>query len=148
MWTMKCLQCDAMVQRNQMPFHIRDVHGPKGPRVQNAPVSPARQPPPTATGSQQWEAFRAREAPPPPDVQEDRGSFRMDVQKMVREFDALPIEAIEECCQSIENMPALPVSPPALYRSVALMIRVRHCMRTPLRTLNFVLPLNKCWFGC
>lgn len=103
---MKCAQCDAIVERNKMPFHIRQVHGPVGSRNRNAPVEPAQRPLPTAS----W-GLQAREAPPPPDVQEDRKSFKANIQEIVREFDALPVQAIEECSVSTGDMPVLGVSP-------------------------------------
>lgn len=107
MWPMKCMQCDAVVQRNKMPFHVREVHGPMGSRNRNAPVEPA-QPLPPHTAS--WEGFRAREASPPPDVQEDRTAFKATIQKIVREFGVLSLPAIKECSDGIGNMSVLGVS--------------------------------------
>jgi hypothetical protein len=136
MFPVKCTQCDKIVARKDMPFHLRDAHSPR--RLNITPVEPAQQPQPIA---ESWERFRANQATPPPDVQEDRNSFRLEIQNIVREFNVLSSQACQECSDNVEDMPVLGVSPSALYWSVDVMIRVRLCMRIPSRTLNSVLQI-------
>lgn len=136
MFPMKCPQCDVVVARKDMPFHVREVHGPR--RLKIAPVEPAQQSQPIA---EPWVRFRARQGTPPPDVQEDRHSFRLEIQNIVREFNALSSQACQECSDNVEDMPVLGVSPSALYWSVDVMVRIRLCMRIPSRTLNSVLQI-------
>jgi len=107
---MTCAQCGMVLERTELPFHIREVHGPR--RSNNAPVEPAR---PTAAPRQAW---KTRIAPPTPDVREDRKSFKLEIQNLVHEFDTLPSQASHECSNSVEDIPVLGVSPSALHRSV------------------------------
>lgn len=133
----KCPRCDVLVGRTEVAFHIRSCRGP-GSSNRNASVAAAQQPQPAAEMSR----WNVREAPPALDVQEDRKSFKLNIQSIVREFDTLPYLARQECSDSVGNLPVLGVSPSVLHRPVDIMIRIRLCMRTPLRTLNFVIQMN------
>jgi len=109
-----CIQCDKVFAGNELSKHKRNVHGPSN-RRQKIPLE---------------------HPPSPPDVQEDRRSFKANIQNIVREFDALPSQAIEECSNDVGDMPVFGVSP-SMRRftgSVNVITLVRHCMRIPIRT--------------
>lgn len=111
-----CPHCGMVFERIDLPFHIRKVHGPR--RSSNAPVEPAQ---PTVAPRQAW---RTRVEPPTPDAREDRKSFKLEIQKLVHEFNTLPSQASHECSNNVEDIPVLGVSASVLYRSVDVMIRV------------------------
>lgn len=136
MQMMKCASCDAVLERTDMPHHIREHHllpNRHAPRVPRPTVSFG-----------EWQA-RASTRPAPVITRPQRDTFRSEIEDIVHAFVALPDQLRQACGEGVEKLPVLGVSPSALQQSVGVMIyaAIRRCMRTPSRTFNYALQRNK-----
>lgn len=97
---MKCASCDAVLERTDMPHHIREHHLLPN---RHAPRVPG--PRPTVSFGK-WQA-RASTRPAPVITRPQRHIFQSEIQDIVHAFVALPDQLRQACSEGVENLPAL-----------------------------------------
>lgn len=95
---MKCASCDAVLERTDMPHHIREHHllpNRHAPRVPRPTVSFG-----------EWQA-RASTRPAPVITRPQRDTFRSEIEDIVHAFVALPDQLRQACGEGVEKLPVL-----------------------------------------
>ncbi|KAG2341066.1 kinase-like protein [Suillus weaverae] len=97
---MKCVHCDAVLERYEMPHHIRELH------VNNPsmPGQPNRNSPEMLFG--EWQARKSTH-PASVITQPERETFKWEIQGIVHAFTALQDQLRQACSESVANLPVL-----------------------------------------
>lgn len=131
---MKCTQCNAVVERTEMPFHIRKQHDHNN--ISSTPTQPKR------NVSRRQDSTTTE--PTSAITRPERETFQKEIQDIVHAFTALPDHLRQVCGESVGNMPVLGVSPSAVARAdVMIYVAIRRYMRTPSHIFNYALQRNE-----
>lgn len=94
---MKCTQCNAVVERTEMPFHIRKQHDHNN--ISSTPTQPKR------NVSRRQDSTTTE--PTSAITRPERETFQKEIQDIVHAFTALPDHLRQACGESVGNMPVL-----------------------------------------
>lgn len=97
----KCVHCDVVLERYELPHHIRELHAFNN---SSNPGQPNRNAPAMLFG--EWQA-RASTQPASVITRPDRETFQWDIQYIVDAFTALPDQLRQACSKSVGDLPAL-----------------------------------------
>lgn len=90
---MKCMHCNVVLERYELPHHIRELH------AFNNSSNPGQ---PNRNGQ-----ARANTQPAPVITRPDRETFQLEIQCIVDAFTALPDQLRQACSESVGNLPVL-----------------------------------------
>lgn len=95
----KCVHCGVVLERYEMPHHIRELH--------NNPSKPGQ--PKRNASEMLFGEWQARESTHPASVitQPERETFQCEIQDIVHAFTALPDQLRQACKESVESLPVL-----------------------------------------
>lgn len=97
---MKCMHCNVVLERYELPHHIRDLHN----TISSTPAQPNRNAP-----RMLFTKWQARESTHPASVitRPEREIFQGEIRDIVHAFTALPDQLRQACGESVGNLPVL-----------------------------------------